>query len=190
MIDQFYDTIEVKMPPTPGESYEFFRDIQGKSLSLTNFVMSRRLLNGVRMNVEKLELTIRHWSGDDMMDLCWLMGGLEVRVNGRGVVKTPLLKMQYHTKLETEIQLVDSDDIAACLRFGEFPFSRPTVEVWTDRLETDVEEIQWPAGLLSHLPKLRRAVTLSRIAHVARPRVGSCLVTLTMHGDVTRPEGA
>lgn len=201
---EVFDTVKVDLPGPFGTKFEFFRDIANKNNNLTNMVQVRRLSAYSKLKVERISASLKQWSGDDMSEFAKLFGSVQFQVNRRPVIHCQLSELLGEGK-EVDINIVDNDDLNGTLFFSSTPWEEQTTWDWTVGERKSKLDLEWPervkrfeekvlefgAKMGLNLPDLlpKAKLTQTHWEPRKRPKSGSLLVTLHLHGVEQVPVG-
>jgi len=192
---EIYDTVLIALPPkSPHDEYTFFRDIVGKGENLTNCYQVTRIRSYDKLKVSKVTVEVFRWSGDDMVDVLWLLGVLKLQINNREPFAWGPLRQFKDDPKVYDLNLSDTDDINVKLALDPVPWEEATTSDYrTKQVITDLS-LDWPKKMVEDadyhgykLPAVKQTRTEWEL--YTRPMKATIAVKVSLQGTLLTPLG-
>ena len=175
-----FDSVEVPLPQSRGANFAFFRDLADKGPAATNLTSPRTLPRHIKsFQLSEINVTLFHWSGDDLTRQIWGSASVELKVNGKTQLEFPARS----GSSDTDIPITPDDDIACSLYF-DGNWSKPTT--WEKTREQSAEKVtfilpRWLEPVLTRLG-IDNHFTRESVYYTERACRGSAIVTVRLTG--------
>lgn len=184
-----YDTCEIQLPGYGGFRQKLFADHQyDKPPHLTSINNGPlcRLPHGTRMQVNRVQLEVDHWSGDNLVEYFRKSASFWLRINLDTKLDCSVAELGY-SDANVDFVLDGTDSIDASIRIEANPFSEIKQVRFEEKLSIEYRTMKLPRWMQRgadrlgiELPSFERRVP--HLMRAERPLEGSALVKVSLIG--------